>query len=54
MVELRGEEPLVVWCTELGRRKGVPCGVVLREDSLPEEGERLFCVVSLARGLPRR
>ena len=36
-----GEELLVVRGTERGRREDGPCGIVLREDRLPEVGERL-------------
>ena len=54
LAEPRGEEPLVVQSTKLERQEGLPYGVVLREDSLPKEGKRLSCVVSLARVLSRR
>ena len=53
LAESRGEKPLVVQNTVLGRQKGVPCSVVLREDSLPKEGERLSCVISLVRVMQR-
>ena len=38
---LRVRSEYFLWSQRLGRREDLLCGVVLREDSLPEEGEQL-------------
>ena len=39
LIDPRNEEPLEVQSLRLTRLEDVPYGVVLKEDSLPEEGE---------------